>query len=132
MLTRSLAVATALLSALVLYEYNRIGQLRAEAARAQARSVAEARALAAASMEGQSDEIRRTMLWLHDFYRSAEGLRRPDGLWIDGHPDFEGLSAWVFEVYLKSRLKGLTEDQAREAIVNAIRRSDEWRAKHRT
>jgi hypothetical protein len=132
MLTRSLAVATALLSALVLYEYNRIGQLRAEVARAQARSVADARALTAKSMEGQGPEIHRVMVWLHDFYRSPEGLRRPDGLWIDGHPDFEGLSAWVFEVYLRSRLKGLTEEQAREAIVNAIRQSDEWRAKHRT
>jgi hypothetical protein len=132
MLTRSLAVATALLSALVLYEYNRIGHLRADLARAQARSVADARALAAASMEGQAPEIQRAMVWLHDFYRSSEGLRRPEGLWIDGHPDFEGLSAWVFEVYLRSRLKGLTEEQAREAIVNAIRQSDEWRAKHRT
>ena len=132
MLTRSLAVATALLSALVLYEYNRIGHLRADLARAQARSVADARALAAASMEGQAPEIQRAMVWLHDFYRSPEGLRRPEGLWIEGHPDFEGLSAWVFEVYLRSRLKGLTEEQAREAIVNAIRQSDEWRAKHRT
>jgi hypothetical protein len=132
MLTRSLAVATALLSALVLYEYNRIGHLRADLARAQARSVADARALAAASMEGQAPEIQRAMVWLHDFYRSPEGLRRPEGLWIDGHPDFEGLSAWVFEVYLRSRLKGLTEEQAREALVNAIRQSDEWRAKHRT
>jgi hypothetical protein len=132
MLARSLAVATALLSALVLYEYNRIGHLRADLARAQARSVADARALAAASMEGQAPEIQRAMVWLHDFYRSPEGLRRPEGLWIEGHPDFEGLSAWVFEVYLRSRLKGLTEEQAREAIVNAIRQSDEWRAKHRT
>jgi hypothetical protein len=132
MLARSLAVATALLSALVLYEYNRIGHLRADLARAHSRSVADARALAAASMEGQAPEIQRAMVWLHDFYRSPEGLRRPEGLWIEGHPDFEGLSAWVFEVYLRSRLKGLTEDQAREAIVNAIRQSDEWRAKHRT
>ena len=132
MLTRSLAVATALLSALVLYEYNRIGHLRADLARAQARSVTDARALAAASMDGQAPEIQRAMVWLHDFYRSPEGLRRPEGLWLDGHPDFEGLSAWVFEVYLRSRLKGLTEEQAREAIVNAIRQSDEWRAKHRT
>ena len=132
MLTRSLAVATALLSALVLYEYNRIGQLRADLARGHERSIAESRALAAASMEGQAPEIQRAMTWLHDFYRSSEGLRRPDGLWIEGHPDFEGLSAWVFEVYLRSRLKGLTEEQAREAVMNGIRQSDEWRAKHRT
>jgi hypothetical protein len=132
MLTRSLAVATALLAALVLYEYNRIGQLRAELARSHAQSLAESRALAAASMEGQGAEIRRAMIWLNDFYRSPDGLARPDGLWIDGHPDFEGLSAWVFEVYLRSRLNGLNEEQARDAVVRAIRQSDEWRAKHRT
>jgi len=132
MLTRSLAVATALLAALVLYEYNRMGQLRTDLAHAQKRSVAESRTLVAASMEGQGPEIHRVMIWLNDFYRSPDGLQRPDGLWIDGHPDFEGLSAWVFEVYLRSRLKGLSEEEARQTVVDAIKRSDEWRAKHRT
>jgi len=132
MLTRNLAVATALLAALVLYDYKRIGQLRGELAQAQARSVADARATAADTMEGQEPEIRRAMLWLNDFYKSADGLQRSDGLWIDGHPDFEGLSAWVFEVYLRSRLRGLSEEQARQAVVDAIKRSDEWQAKHRT
>ena len=132
MLTRNLAVATALLAALVLYDYKRIGQMREEIAQAQARSVADARATVAGSMEGQGPEIRRAMLWLNDFYKSADGLQRSEGLWIDGHPDFEGLSAWVFEVYLRSRLRGLSEEQARQAVVDAIKRSDEWQAKHRT
>jgi len=132
MLTRNLAVATALLAALVLYEYKRIGQLREELAQGQARSVADARATVAGSMEGQGPEIGRVMLWLNDFYKSADGLQRSEGLWIDGHPDFEGLSAWVFEVYLRSRLRGLSEEQARQAVVDAIKRSDEWQAKHRT
>jgi hypothetical protein len=131
-LTRSLAVATALLAALVLYEYSRIGRLRADLAQAQRQSVVDARAKVAASMEGQGPEIQRTMAWLHEFYKSPEGLQRPDGLWVGGHPDFEGLSAWVFEVYLRGRLRGLTEDQARQAIVDAIKRSDEWRAKHKS
>ena len=42
------------------------------------------------------------------------------------------MSGWIFEVYVRGRLKGLTEEQARQAIVDAIKRSDEWRAKHRT
>lgn len=132
MLTRNLAVATALLAALVLYQYKRTGQLRTDLVQAQTRSVAESRALVAASMEGQGPEIHRAMVWLNDFYKSPEGLQRPGGLWVGDHPDFEGLSAWVFEVYLRTRLKGFSEDQARQAVVDAIKRSDEWRAKHRT
>jgi len=132
MLTRSLAVATGLLTALVIYEYNRIGQLRDDLAAARTRGVAESRAIAAASMEGQGPEIQRAMVWLNDFYKSADGLQRANGLWIDDHPDFDGMSGWIFEVYVRGRLKGLTEEQARQAIVDAIKRSDEWRAKHRT
>jgi len=132
MLTRNLAVATALLTALVLYEYSRIGRLRADLAQAQRQGVADARVAVAASMEGQGPEIQRTMAWLHEFYKSPEGLQRPNGLWVDDHPVFEGLSAWVFEVYLRGRLRGLSEEQARQTIVDAIKRSDEWRAKHRT
>ena len=132
MLTRNLAVATALLTALVLSEYSRIGRLRADLAQAQRQGVADARVAVAASMEGQGPEIQRTMAWLHEFYKSPEGLQRPNGLWVGDHPDFEGLSAWVFEVYLRGRLRGLSEEQARQTIVDAIKRSDEWRAKHRT
>lgn len=132
MLTRNLAVATALLTALVLYEYSRIGRLRADLAQAKRQSITDARAIAAASMEGQSPEIQRTTAWLHDFYKSPEGLQRPNGLWVGDHPDFEGISAWVFEVYLRGRLRGLSEDQARQAVVDAIKRSDEWLAKHRS
>ena len=54
-----------------------------------------------------------------------------EGLWISGHPDFEGISTWVFDVYLRHRLKGESEEQARRAIEDAITQSDEWRAKHR-
>ena len=70
------------------------------------------------------------MGWLHDFYKSPEGLNRPEGLWIDGHPDFEGLSGWIFDVYLRRRLLGDTEEQARAAIETAIKGSDEYRRRH--
>jgi hypothetical protein len=43
-----------------------------------------------------------------------------------------GLSYWVFDVYLRRRLKGDTEDQARHAVESALRQSEEWRNKHRT
>jgi hypothetical protein len=130
MLTRILAVATALLAALVVHQYNRIGDLRLQLAAAETSTTLQARALAADSMEGQGAEIQRAIAWLDDFYKSPEGLQRSEGLWIRGHPDFEGISVWVFDVYLRHRLRGEAEEQARQAVVDAIRQSDEWRTKH--
>ena len=130
MLTRILAVATAFLALLVVHQYNRLSEMRAEVASAQQRAVADARSLVADSMDGQGIEVQRTMQWLNEFYKSADGLQRPEGLWIGGHPDFEGISVWVFDVYLRNRLKGLSEEQARHTVEDAIKQSDEWRMKH--
>jgi hypothetical protein len=132
MLTRILAVTTALLALLVIQQYNSIGDLRTQLADAQARALSEARASVAASMEGQNAETQRLMTWLNDFYKSIDGLQRPEGLWIDGHPDFQGIGMWVFDVYLRNRLKGQGEEQARRTVEDAIKQSDEWRTKHRT
>jgi len=71
------------------------------------------------------------MTWLNDYYKSSEGLQRPGGLWNDGHPDYEGLSIWVFTVYVTHSLKGESEDQSRPAIPRALKQSDEWRMKQR-
>jgi hypothetical protein len=131
MLTRILGVVAALLAALVVHQYSQIGELRADVANAQERGVLQARAAFVDSMGAQGAEIQRTMTWLNDYYKSSEGLQRPGGLWIDGHPDYEGLSIWVFTVYLPHRLKGESEDQSRQAIVDAVKQSEEWRTKHR-
>lgn len=68
--------------------------------------------------------------WLQTFYQSEEGLKRPDGLWIDKHPDFEGIGAWLFDVYLTHRLAGEDDATARKAVVDGIQHSDEWHSKH--
>lgn len=130
MLTRILAVATALLAALVVHQYSRLGELRLALADAETNAVVRARASVVDSMEDQGPEMQRAMTWLNDFYKSADGLQRPEGLWIGGHPDVEGLSVWVFDVYLRHRLKGEPEEQARQAVADAIKQSDEWRTKH--
>jgi hypothetical protein len=132
MLTRILAVATALLALLVIHQYNRIAELRTELADARQHAGAEARASVSDTMEGQGAEMRRAMEWLHEFYRSQDGLQRADGLWIAGHPDYEGISYWIFEVYLRDRLKGMSEDQARHVVEDGIRQSEEWHAKHKS
>ena len=131
MLTRILAITTALLALLAIQQCSSIGDLRTQLADAQAQAVSEARASVAASMEGQHVETQRVMTWLNDFYKSTDGLQRPEGLWIDGHPDFQGIGMWVFDVYLRNRLNGQSEEQARRTVEDAIKQSDEWRTKHR-
>ena len=131
MLTRILAVVSALLVALVIHQYSQIGQLRAEVANAEERGALRARSSLVDSINAQGDEIQRTMEWLNDFYKSADGLKRPEGLWIHEHPDWEGLSVWVFSVYLPHRLRGENEDQARQAVVDTIKQSEEWQLKHK-
>lgn len=129
--TRILAVAAAVLAAFAFNQYNAVKQLRSDVAASEARVVTKSRSITAESMQGQGAEVQRVMQWLHDFYKSADGLRRPEGLWIDGHPDFEGLSVWVFDVYVRRRLQGDTEAEARAAIEAAIKQSEEWKTKHR-
>ena len=131
MVTRILAVVSALLAALVIHQYSQIGQLRAEAANAEERGSINAKSSMVNSLSEQGGEIQRTMSWLNDFYKGPDGLQRPTGLWIDGHPDFEGLSVWVFSVYLPHRLRGETEEQSRQAVVDAIKQSEEWQVKHK-
>jgi hypothetical protein len=130
MSTRILAVAAAILAALVVQQYNQIGQLKQDVLQTQKLGAQEARIELIAGMEGQGQEIQRATTWLNEYYKAADGLQRPEGLWIDGHPDFEGISVWIFGVYLPHRLKGDNEEQARSAVVDAIKQSEEWRAKH--
>ena len=131
MMTRVLAVAAAILAMIAIHFYSQTGQLRTELVAARASEIERARHLTAGSMEGQGVEIQRVLTWLDDFYKSPAGLQRPEGLWIDGHPDYIGISAWVFDVYLRNRLMGLSEEQARGRVEAAIKQSDEWRTKHR-
>jgi hypothetical protein len=131
MLTRILAVVAVVCALAAYHFYSQNDELRAQLASAQAPGLERARHLTAESMDGQGAEIERAMAWLDGFYKSADGLQRPEGLWIDGHPDYTGISAWIFDVYLRNRLRGQTEEQARARVEGAIKQSEEWRTKHR-
>ena len=76
------------------------------------------------------DEFLSTLNRLDTFYSSAEGLRRPDGLSINGAPDFVGIATWIFDVYLNQRLTGGSPTAAWITVENAIKATDEWRSKH--
>jgi hypothetical protein len=130
MLTKVLGVATALLALLVIHQYNQIADLRAQIIDTEKRAIAQARSITADSMDGTDAEVLRTTQWLNGFYKAADGLQRPEGIWKAGEPDYEGLGHWIFDVYLRNRLRGKTEEEARKDIEDQIRTSDEWRTKH--
>lgn len=78
------------------------------------------------------EEMAAAVQWLDDFYRSADGLQRPTGLWRPdlNKPDGEAIGVWIFDVYLQSRLAGKSDAEARQLIVDQVRSTDEWRLKH--
>jgi len=78
------------------------------------------------------EELAAAIQWLDDFYRSAEGLQRPGGLWRQdlNKPDAEAIGAWILDVYLQQRVAGKSDAEAKQAIVDQIRGTVEWRLKH--
>ena len=66
----------------------------------------------AAPMQLDRGEFLQAMQRLDVFYRAPDGLQRPDGLSIDGAPDFLGIAAWIFDVYLNARLAAAAADAA--------------------
>lgn len=67
---------------------------------------------------------------LHQHYMAPEGLKRPNGLSINGAPDFLGIAAWIFDIYLACRSAGQGTEDAWNEVVVWISQSDEWRVKH--
>lgn len=76
------------------------------------------------------DEALDELNYLDYYYASPQGLQRPNGLAINGKPDFEGVAAWYLDVYQRERMSGKSRAEARAAYVSDIRHSSEWQAKH--
>jgi hypothetical protein len=111
---------------------NRVAQQESAMAYQQRQFDAQTAKLAAERLKGHRADVMNAAQWLHDYYRSDEGLRRPDGLWRadQKQPDFEALGAWIIDVYLNARVEGKTDEEARQMIRTAIQGSDEWRRVH--
>ncbi len=82
----------------------------------------------------ERQEMMEAGLLLDAFYRAPEGLQRPNGMSIGGRPDWEGVGAWLFDVYLKQRLAGKNATEALEEVFSQIRKAGgptgEWQSKH--
>jgi hypothetical protein len=119
----------------VLYLNNRdlrseVARTRIDPAELQKRVDQRAARLVVEAVRDRRHDMIAAGQWLHSFYQSDEGLKRPEGLWIEKHPDFEGMGAWLFDVYLASRLAGADDAEARKRVMDGIRQSDEWKQKH--
>jgi Astacin (Peptidase family M12A) len=75
-------------------------------------------------------EFLQVLQQLDAFYSAPEGLQRPNGLSINGGPDFLGIATWVFDIYLSERLSGASPSVAWLRVVTAIQGTQEWRSKH--
>ena len=117
----------------VAWEEARISRLRSDMAQVQrALDFAVDRMAAERLKTFRREEMVAAVQWLDDFYRSADGLQRPTGLWRPdlNKPDGEAIGVWIFDVYLQSRLAGQSDAEARQAIVDQVKGTDEWRRKH--
>jgi Astacin (Peptidase family M12A) len=81
-------------------------------------------------MSFQRGDLLLAMERLHAFYMSRMGLHRPQGLSINGRPDFLGIAQWIFDIYIPARSAGIHPDDAFDYVKAAITQSDEWRQKN--
>jgi hypothetical protein len=111
---------------------NRVAQQESAMAYQQRQFDAQTGQLAAERLKGYRADVMNAAQWLHEYYRSDDGLRRADGLWRadQKQPDFEALGAWIIDVYLNARVEGKSDEEARQMIRSAIQGSDEWRRVH--
>ena len=78
----------------------------------------------------ESEDLQVAMERLHAFYMSRMGLHRPQGLSIDGRPDFLGIAQWIFDIYLAARSGGFSSEGAFDIVTASITRTEEWRQKN--
>jgi hypothetical protein len=130
--TTLLAIVIMILLGQAIWQEVRVHALRSQLEQLRHKFDTEVATVATERLRPHRAEIMEAQHWLHDFYASPEGLQRPNGLWRDDRkqPDFEAISTWVFDVYLTARLSGASDEEARRAVEDAIRGSDEWKRVH--
>ncbi|HJU41193.1 MAG TPA: hypothetical protein VJ691_00205 [Vicinamibacterales bacterium] len=128
-----LAIVVLLLLGVIAWQGMRISALDADLQQAQRSLESGVERMAAERIRSlRREEMVSAVQWLDDFYRSKEGLQRPTGLWRPdlNKPDAEAIGVWVLDVYLQARLTGKSDAEARQAVADQIKSTDEWRRKH--
>jgi len=127
-----LALAVLVLLGQAAWQAIRISSVRAELQQSQRALDSSVQRLANEKLQFHREEMAAVVQWLDEVYRGADGLQRPGGLVrVDsGRPDGEAIGVWILDVYLKARIEGASEEEARQMVLDQIKGTDEWRAKH--
>jgi hypothetical protein len=127
-----LALTTLVVLGLAAWQHMRISSLAAELEQSRRDLAFKTEKLANEKLQNRREETVGAVAFLDDLYRSAEGLQRPGGLYnLDAQKvDAEAIGTWILDVYLKARIEGKSDAEARQSITDAIKGSDEWRRKH--
>ncbi|HEX8029754.1 MAG TPA: hypothetical protein VF491_14880 [Vicinamibacterales bacterium] len=127
-----MAVVILLLLGQVAWQQMRISGLKAELDQSQRELINRVEKLANEKVQSHREEVVAAVAFVDDLYRSPDGLQRPGGLYIPDaqRVDAEAIGTWVLDVYMKARIAGKSDAEARQSIADAIKGSDEWRRKH--
>ena len=127
-----LAIITLVVLGLAAWQQMRISSLAAELEQSRRDVLFKTEKLANEKLQQRREETVGAVAFLDDLYRSADGLQRPGGLYnADAQKiDAEAIGTWILDVYLKARIEGKSDAEARQSISDAIKGSDEWRRKH--
>lgn len=128
-----LAIVILALLGQIAWQEMRIGGLKADLQQAQRSLESGVERMATERIKTlRREELVAMVQWLDEFYRAPEGLQRPTGLWRadTNKPDGEAIGVWVLDVYLQARMAGKSDAEARQAVIDQIKSTDEWRRKH--
>lgn len=127
-----LAIVVLLLLFQVAWQEMRISGLKADLEQSHRELTTKVERLALDKVQTHREEMVSAVAFVDDLYRSADGLQRPGGLYMaDAQKvDAEAIGTWVLDVYMRARIEGKSDQEARQSIADAIKGSDEWRRKH--
>ena len=110
----------------------RISSLKADIEQSKREMESRAERIAFDKLQSHREDMVNVVAFVDDLYRSPDGLMRPGGLYVpEGQRvDAEAIGTWVLDVYMKARIAGKSDAEARQSIADAIKGSDEWRLKH--
>jgi len=128
-----MAIVILVLLGQVAWQEMRISSLKADAEQTRLELTTKVEKLANDKIQSHREEMVGAVAFVDDLYRSADGLQRPGGLYIPDakRVDAEAIGTWILDVYMRARIAGKTEAEARQSIADAVKGSDEWRSKHK-
>lgn len=127
-----MALVILLLLGQMVWREMRISALKADLDQARRDLTTRVEQAATEKVRSQRAELVAAVAFVDDLYRSSEGLQRPGGLYNPEaqRVDAEAIGTWILDVYLQARIAGKSDAEARQAIADAVKGSDEWRRKH--